>query len=506
LLQAWPFPAASKRTGLDFMTFTTLTFLLFLPLVFALYWLTPSRRGQNVLLVVASFAFYGWWDWRFAGLMLAASLIDFAGALAIEASSSTAVRRAWLALSIGSNLTLLGFFKYFHFFVDNLRAAAGQLGWQFDDVTLQVVLPLGISFYTFQTMSYTIDVYRRQLAPSRSVVEYLAFVTFFPQLVAGPIERAVDLLPQMAQPRRFEYAPAVDGCRQMLWGFFKKMVLADGLAPLVQQVYRDPAGQSGPALALATVCFAFQIYCDFSAYSDIAIGAARLFGIRLSRNFAYPYFSQSMAEFWRRWHISLSSWFRDYVYIPLGGSRTTPLRRAANLLTTFTVSGLWHGAAWNFIAWGGLNGAAVLPSTLVRGHAATPRSSDVPGGEGWLPRPSAAVRMLLTFAGVCLGWVFFRAASWPQGVDIVRKIVLDSGTVAAWSQAGRLVSGNDQQRLLTVLALFVLVEWIQRRHPHALCLPAAWPRAARWSVYTLLIWFTLYLGTIGDNPFIYFQF
>jgi D-alanyl-lipoteichoic acid acyltransferase DltB (MBOAT superfamily) len=488
------------------MTFTTLTFLLFLPLVFALYWLAHSRRVQNVPLVMASFAFYAWWDWRFAGLMLAASLIDFVGALAIEASSRVALRRFWLALSIGSNLTLLGFFKYFHFFVENLQAAASQLGWRFDDVTLNVVLPLGISFYTFQTMSYTIDVYRRQLTPSRSVVEYLAFVTFFPQLVAGPIERAVDLLPQMAAARRFEYASAVDGCRQMLWGFFKKMVLADGLASLVDPIYGAWPTHAGPTLGLATICFAFQIYCDFSAYSDIAIGTARLFGIRLSRNFAYPYFSQNMGEFWRRWHISLSSWFRDYVYIPLGGSRATPVRRAANLLATFCASGLWHGAAWNYVAWGGLNGAAVMPGVMTHARPKKSHSTDVPGGERDWPPLRVALSMLLTFALVCLGWVFFRAASWTASIEILRKIALDSTSSAAWSETAKRLAGGDQQRLLVVLVCFVLVEWIQRRHPHPLHLPATWPRAARWSIYTVLIWFTLYLGAIGNNQFIYFQF
>ena len=511
------------------MVFSSHLFIFyFLPLALAVYYaLLPWRGPRHLALTLFSYVFYGWANPRVVPVMVVSTLIDYLAGL-VQAYNGfrgwgtgpppllekngprTRVQKAALVVSIVASLSLLGFFKYFNFTLDNYHALLGWLGFTMDDAALEnvlrVTLPLGISFYTFQTMSYTIDVYRRQLAPSRSVIEYLAFVTFFPQLVAGPIERAVDLLPQMASPRRFEYAEAVNGCRQILWGFFKKMVLADGLAPLVDQIYRDPAGQSGPALALATVFFAFQIYCDFSAYSDIAIGAARLFGIRLSRNFAYPYFSQNMSEFWRRWHISLSTWFRDYVYIPLGGSRSAPLRRTANVLTTFTVSGLWHGAAWNFVAWGGLNGAAVLPSVLSDARAGGARASDVPGGDGWLPSPRVALNMLLTFAAVCLGWIFFRAASWSTAMAIVQKIVVDSVRPAAWSQAEMLIEGNDQQRLLIVLVAFVAVEWLQRRQAHVLCLPALWPRAARWSVYTLLIWFTLYLGALGDNQFIYFQF
>ncbi|MGZ8938621.1 MAG: MBOAT family O-acyltransferase, partial [Limisphaerales bacterium] len=302
--------------------------------------------------MISSYVFYGWWDWRFCFLMLASSLIDYFAGNAIHRSTSPRARRTFLYFAITANLTFLGVFKYFHFFTDSLVIALAAVGLELNTTTFSIILPVGISFYTFQTLSYTIDIYRRQFAPQKSLLDYLCFVSFFPQLVAGPIERAAHLLPQFQTPRSFSDADARAGLRLILWGLMKKMLVADNIGPIVDEAFNAPSGVFGSVLLLATVLFAFQIYCDFSAYSDIAAGTAKLFGIRLMRNFAYPYFSQSLTEFWRRWHISLSTWFRDYVYFPLGGNRVAPSLVYRNLLIICVVSGLWHGAAWTFVIWG----------------------------------------------------------------------------------------------------------------------------------------------------------
>lgn len=342
------------------MTFTTLTFGLFLVLVFALHWCARGRLGQNSVILVASYLFYGWWDLRFCALLLGSSLLDYVIARAIARSQPQPAlarpRRVLVAVSCVANLGLLGVFKYFDFFIDSLALALEQVGVSTELPSLRLILPVGISFYTFQTLGYTIDVYRGDVRASRSLLDYLAYVSFFPQLVAGPIERARNLLPQLERPRQFDEATAREGARQMLWGLAKKVILADHLGAFVAEIYLGDGSvhASGPVLMIATVAFALQIYCDFSAYSDLAVGTAKLFGIRLVRNFAYPYFSRSVVEFWRRWHMSLSTWFRDYVYVPLGGSQCGPRRRWLNLMVTFTLSGLWHGANWTFVVWQGI--------------------------------------------------------------------------------------------------------------------------------------------------------
>lgn len=487
------------------MTFASLTFCLFLPLVFALHWLQKRGSAQNAVLVLASYLFYGWWDYRFCGLMLLSSLVDFGIGLALGRCSCDKTRRCCLGLSLVCNLGLLGFFKYFNFFQENLVRLSQAIGWQLNAGSLEIILPVGISFYTFQSLSYSIDVYRRRLEPTRSLVHYLAFVSFFPQLVAGPIERATCLLPQFGRCRVFDEQLAREGLRQMLWGLAKKLVLADRLAEFVDAAYRDPTSAEGPVLALATVCFAFQIYCDFSAYSDIALGTARLFGIELSRNFAYPYFAQSPAEFWRRWHISLSTWFRDYVYVPLGGNRTPPWRRAVNVLVTFLLSGLWHGAAWRFLVWGAVHGTAVI--AVRSGNPQWSSTADIPGGSSLLPSPRALLRMLSTFTIVCFGWIFFRAADLSQALQIIYRIVADALSPAAYD-ALRATLNSDPTLCTTLLLLtvFVVLEWIQRQQPHVLRL-TTWPVPCRWAVYSLLIWGGLNLmPTDQVNPFIYFAF
>jgi alginate O-acetyltransferase complex protein AlgI len=481
------------------MTFTTVTFLLFLPVVFGLYWMSGRLRWRNAVIVAASYFFYGWWDPRFALLMLAASLVDFGAGIALDSTSNPRLRRSILLGSCLFSLGLLGYFKYAGFFISNVIALAAAVGIRLTPVEIHTVLPVGISFYTFQTLSYVIDVYRRRLPASRNVIEYMAYVAFFPQLVAGPIERASHLLPQFQSLRRFDRGAAADGLRLMAWGFFKKMAIADNLGALTDAAYKNVQVSDGPTLLLATLAFAFQIYCDFSAYSDIAAGTARLFGVELVRNFALPYFSQSVAEFWRRWHISLSSWFWDYIYVPLGGSRVSLPRRMGNVMATFVLSGLWHGASWNFIVWGALNGVAVLPSVLWP-PARKLGADDQPGGPGILPRPGVLVRMLATFVFACATWVFFRARSVGDA-----SLVFSRLWAGPWSASAMAIAWSPSYFLLGLCGFLLAAEWSTRNLRH----PLAWPRLPRpwrWVGYSLLLWATLYLAPEQRGLFIYFQF
>ncbi len=475
------------------MIFSSLEFALFLPIVFGLYWFVTQGhlRLQNALLLVASYVFYGWWDWRFLSLIFLSSLVDYAVGLRLSATHRPALRRLWLFVSLAVNLGALGFFKYYNFFADSLVEAFAALGVTLHARTLDVILPVGISFYTFQTLSYTVDVYRRQIEPTRDALAFFTFVAFFPQLVAGPIERASSLLPQFQQPRRFEPGLAADGCRQMLYGFFKKVIIADGCAPFVDQVFGNPAAHSGSELLLGAVFFAFQIYGDFSGYSDIAVGTAKILGFRLMINFAFPYFSRDIAEFWRRWHISLSTWFRDYLFIPLGGSRGSKWTTTRNVLVTFTVSGLWHGANWTFVVWGLLNAIFYLPMTLLDRQK---RNVDVVAGTRALPTSREAAQLLTIFAVTVVAWVFFRANSLEHAFAYLAGLFSPS-----------LLSTPSLPRTqLAWVGLFVGFEWIQRRRRHGLEVHD-WPRTLRW----LLYWaagFSVLTFYSGENPFIYFQF
>ncbi|MBU1908629.1 MAG: MBOAT family protein, partial [Verrucomicrobia bacterium] len=345
------------------MLFNSIDFAVFLPLVFLLYWFVFQRnlRLQNLFLVVVSYVFYGWWDWRFLFLIAFSTLVDYVVGRGLAGEERVGRRRLLVGISLAANLGLLGFFKYYNFFLDNFVAAFTFFGHPLQARSLNIILPVGISFYTFQTLSYTLDVYARRMKANRDPVAFWAYVSFFPQLVAGPIERATRLLPQFLVPRRFNESAAVDGLRQILWGFFKKLVIADTCAVHVNRIFQDCGAYSGSTLFLGVFLFAFQIYSDFSGYSDIAIGTARLFGFDLMRNFAFPYFSRDHAEFWRRWHISLSTWFRDYLYVPLGGSRGSLAQRVRNTFIIFLVSGFWHGANWTFLVWGALNALYFLP-------------------------------------------------------------------------------------------------------------------------------------------------
>ncbi|MBI4575126.1 MAG: MBOAT family protein [Planctomycetes bacterium] len=475
------------------MAFHSLAFLAFLSIIYLVYW-RFSRRMQNVLLLVGSYVFYGWWDWRFLSLISISSVLDYWAGLRVATEEGRGRRRAWLAVSLVGNLGLLFVFKYLEFGVHSLVLLLGSMGIEADLRVMNVILPVGISFYTFQTMSYTIDVYRRRMEPTRDAVAFLAFVAFFPQLVAGPIERASNLLPQFLRDRAFVAGRATDGLRQMLYGYFLKVLVADNLAMVVDPTYADPSA-NGWRLLAATYFFAIQIYCDFAGYSHVAIGCARLFGFDLMRNFAYPYFSRSPAEFWHRWHVSLSTWFRDYVYIPLGGSRGGPVRRRVNVLITFVISGLWHGAGFTYLAWGFIHGVLVAlqwwnPGTRI----------EKPCEGRWLPRPRDAMAMLLTFHMVGLAWVFFRARDLAHAIGIIHRMAHDLLAVSA-AEGLRDIPA----RYFLMVPMVLLIEWMQRNRSHGLDV-ARWPGFVRWTVYLGISTVILLKGRIESVPFIYFQF
>lgn len=479
------------------MLFNTIDFAIFLPLVFAIYWLIPARniRQQNTVLLIASYVFYGWWDYRFLSLIAFSTLVDFFVAQRIETSSSKKNRKGWLLVSLLTNLGLLAYFKYFNFFVDNFYEVFRLLGNDMQSPVMDIVLPVGISFYTFQTLSYTIDVYRGKIKPSNNLIDFAGYVSFFPQLVAGPIERASELLPQFNQARRFDAQLASEGLKQILWGLVKKVVIADQCALAVNAVYGAHMEHNGATLVIASALFAFQIYGDFSGYSDIAIGTAKLFGFRLMQNFNYPYFSRDMAEFWRRWHISLSTWFRDYVYIPLGGSRNGKGQAVRNTLIIFLVSGLWHGANWTFILWGLLNAIYFLP-LLLRGKNRT-HLGEV-ADDRLLPTLKELLQILSTFALTTLAWVFFRSESAGQAFEIFNTIFSLN-----WGATSSELSPHNLFYLS--LLSFIGFEWIGRRHKSALYVADRLPTALRYIIYNALIvavwWFS------GEElTFIYFQF
>jgi len=487
------------------MAFTTPTYIIFLAVVFGFYWTVRRRAWQNGVLLLSSYLFYLTWDARFGALLLATGVLDYVVGLGLGRVRRPAVRRMLLIVSLAGDLGALAFFKYFNFFSESFRQFAQSIGWQTDPVLVKVLMPLGISFYTFKSVSYTIDVYRGQIEPTRNLIAYLTYVAFFPQIMAGPIDRSGNLLRQLLAARQFSYPLAVDGCRQMLWGFFKKMVLADNLFPIVDRVFATLTVSTGPSLALALLLFAFQIYCDFSAYSDLAIGAGKLLGFESVRNFAYPYFSTSPAEFWRRWHMSLMNWFRDYVYFPLAGKSASRIRRGAALLATFLLSGLWHGPSWNFVIWGGINGAAVLPSMFQR------RKKQIAGKERRiLVSPKDLLKMLSTFAFFCLTLVFFRAATLSDAILILKRLFAEALHVRVYrSSLGILHPFNgyplEKWQLALLLAALVSVEWVQRKYEHPLTLDA-WPRSARWLAYTGIISLVLYFGTYIVQEFYYFRF
>ena len=520
------------------MLFNSFEFLVFLPIVFVLYWFVfQKREWQNMLIVTASYVFYGWWDWRFLFLIAFTSVCSFYSGVLIErlrrirpplaedcsmkTQSPTQEGKARIvcAVNLVVNFLILGVFKYYNFFADSLAQLIwGLFHYQLDWVTLNVILPVGISFYTFQALSYTIDVYRKDVPVTKNIIEFCAFISFFPQLVAGPIERAKNLLPQFQRDRHFDYEQAVDGCRQMLWGFFKKVVIADSCAASLNPLWDSYADYSGINLWGLALLFTFQIYCDFSGYSDIAIGCSRLFGIRLLSNFNYPYLSRSIPEFWRRWHISLMTWFRDYVYIPLGGSRCAQWKVIRNTFIVFGVSGLWHGANWTFVCWGLYHGCLIVMYKLL--HIDTkdkrgirpPLAEDCsmktqsPTQEGkrrrWLPIIKDVCRVVVTFGLAVVGWVIFRAENISQAWDFVSRMFLTAfddfhlrlGSISIF---------------MTVL-LLMIVEYLQRDKVHVLQFSdnrLFRPVAVRWTIYLVLFAAIFYYSFNNvSQEFIYFQF
>ena len=482
------------------MLFNSIDFAIFLPIVFILYWFVTNKnlKLQNLLIVVASYVFYGWWDWRFLSLIIFSTLVDYTVGRSLRTEERINKRKLLLLTSILVNLGFLGFFKYYNFFLENFVAAFSFMGRDISANSLHIILPVGISFYTFQTLSYTIDVYKRKLEPTKDFIAFSAFVSFFPQLVAGPIERATNLLPQFYKKRVFDYDKAVDGMRQILWGLFKKVVIADNCAEFANQIFNNSADMNGSTLVLGALFFTFQIYGDFSGYSDIAIGTSRLFGFDLKQNFNFPYFSRDIAEFWRRWHISLSTWFRDYLYIPLGGSRGSTWMKIRNTFIIFIVSGFWHGANWTFIVWGALNAVYFLPLLLTKNNR---RNLDVIADGKILPTLREFLMMMLTFGLTVFAWIFFRAESLGHAMSYIGEI-LSASLFEIPEFAGM------RRALITVLfvGVFVLIEWNGRKSQYAIAdLGLKWKRPYRYAMYygfiICIFWFA---GS--EQAFIYFQF
>ncbi|MFH6772687.1 MBOAT family O-acyltransferase [Gaetbulibacter aestuarii] len=482
------------------MLFNSIDFAVFLPIVFILYWYFANNnlKLQNVLIVLASYIFYGWWDWRFLSLILFSTVVDYLIGIALEKEENTRKRKIFLWVSLAVNLGLLGFFKYYNFFLDNFISAFSFFGHPVQGRFLNIILPVGISFYTFQTLSYSIDVYRRKLEPTKNFIAFAAFVSFFPQLVAGPIERASHLLPQFYRKRKFKYDKAVDGMRQILWGLFKKVVIADNCAEFANQIFNNSQDYNGSTLVLGAIFFTFQIYGDFSGYSDIAIGTSRLFGFDLMQNFNFPYFSRDIAEFWRRWHISLSTWFRDYLYIPLGGSRGGTVMKVRNTFIIFIVSGFWHGANWTFIVWGLLNAIYFLPLLLTKNNR---NHLDVVAKGKYLPSIKEFFLMGLTFCLTVLAWIFFRAENIGHAISYISKIF--SSTIFSLPENHKEISLIFT--LLTIV-LFLFVEWIGRENKYAIeNLALKMNSTFRYSMYcTIAILIILCSGS--EQQFIYFQF
>lgn len=480
------------------MLFNSVDYAFFLPIVFILYWFVTKKRvkAQNILLLIASYYFYACWDWRFLFLLIFSTTLDFVMGIQMGKSKTHRIKKTWLLLSIIINLGFLGFFKYYNFFVDSAMKGLSEVGIDLNLWTLSIILPVGISFYTFHGLSYVIDIYNNRIKVERNIVDYALFVSFFPLLVAGPIERATHLLPQLKRRRVFNYANAVNGMRQILWGLFKKVVIADTCAQYVDMFFNNTPEYGGLSLIIGAVLFAIQIYGDFSGYSDIAIGTARLFGIDLLQNFNFPYFSRNIAEFWRRWHISLSTWFRDYLYIPLGGSRGGTWMKVRNIFIIFIVSGFWHGANWTFITWGLLNAIYFLPLLLAkknRNHLDTV-------AEGKLfPNIKELLGILITFSLTTFGWIFFRAESVTHAFQYIHQIYSSTGGMEEFQEFYKW-------GVTYFMVLFIGLEWIGREQTFALEKQLdKWPKFLRYAFYYLLVLALFWYGG-KEQQFIYFQF
>ena len=478
------------------MLFNSINFAFFLPIVFILYWFATNKslKYQNILLLISSYFFYACWDWRFLFLLVFSTLLDYYTGIKMSDSKNQNAKKFWLWLSISVNLGFLGFFKYYNFFTESFSEAISHLGLQVNPWTLKVILPVGISFYTFHGLSYVIDIYKDQIKAEKNFIDYSVFVSFFPLLVAGPIERATHLLPQIKKKREFNYENAVDGLRQILWGLFKKIVIADNCAQFANTIFNNSSDYSGSTLVLGAIFFAFQIYGDFSGYSDIAIGTARLFGIDLLRNFAFPYFSRDIAEFWRRWHISLSSWFRDYLYIPLGGSQGGIWMKVRNTFIIFLVSGFWHGANWTFIIWGFLNALYIMPSILFKTNR---NNLDIVAKGKLLPSLKELFSMGITFSLTVFAWIFFRSKSVACAFDYISGI---------FSKSLFSLPTIRPANLFLLLFIFMVIEWFGREEQFAIAkLGFKFPKIIRLIIYYAIILAIFYYGN-EEQQFIYFQF
>ena len=478
------------------MLFNSINFALFLPVVFFLYWFatTSNSKLQNILLLVSSYFFYACWDWRFLFLLVFSTILDFYTGIKMSEAENQKNKRFWFWLSMIVNLGFLGVFKYYNFFAESFANALSNVGVEINPWTLSVILPVGISFYTFHGLSYVIDIYKDRIKAEKNFIDYSVFVSFFPLLVAGPIERATHLLPQIQKKRTFDFSKAVDGLRQILWGLFKKVVIADQCSEFANQIFNNSADYGGGTLILGAIFFTFQIYGDFSGYSDIALGTARLFGIELLRNFSFPYFSRDIAEFWRRWHISLSTWFRDYLYIPLGGSKGGTWSKVRNTFIIFLVSGFWHGANWTFIIWGLLNALFIMPSILFNTNR---NNLEIVAKGRLLPTIKELIAIILTFSLTVFAWIFFRAESVSHALNYIGGIcnesILTVPTVKLYI-------------LFILLVFFLLIEWNGRENQYALeKFGFRLPRVIRWGFYYLLV-FAIFYFAGSEQQFIYFQF
>jgi alginate O-acetyltransferase complex protein AlgI len=478
------------------MVFNSISFAIFLPIVFLLYWFVSNknRKIQNLLLLTSSYFFYACWDWRFLFLLIFSTALDFFTGSKMETAKTVASKKFWFWLSISINISFLGVFKYYNFFAESFADIMGNFGLQVNPFTLKVILPVGISFYTFHGLSYVIDIFKNRIKAEHDFIDYAVFVSFFPLLVAGPIERATHLLPQIKKERNFDYQKAVNGLKQILWGLFKKIVIADQCAQYTNAIFDDYSNHSGSTLLLGAIFFSFQIYGDFSGYSDIALGTARLFGIELLRNFAFPYFSRDIAEFWRRWHISLSSWFRDYLYFPLGGSRGGTWMKIRNTFLIFLVSGFWHGANWTFIVWGLLNAIYIMPSIIFntnRNHI------DIVAKGNYLPSIREFFMMLSTFFLTVFAWIFFRSASLSDGFSFIKGI---------FSSSLFSIPSIHPLDLFILLLIFLTIEWLGRASQFAI--ENTFEKSSNFLKYGLyyLLLVAIFFYNSNGQQFIYFQF
>ncbi|MDA9254248.1 MBOAT family protein [Flavobacteriaceae bacterium] len=486
------------------MLFNSIDFAIFLPIIFILYWFVTNKnlKLQNLLIVISSYIFYGWWDWRFLSLILFSTIVDYFIGIKLSKQESQTKRKILLWTSIFVNLGFLGFFKYYNFFLDNFITAFSFFGTEINANSLNIILPVGISFYTFQTLSYTIDVYKRKLEPTKDFIAFSAFVSFFPQLVAGPIERATNLLPQFYTKRYFDYSKAIDGMRLILWGLFKKVVIADTCSIFVDDIFQNYMNYSGGTLIVGAILFSFQIYCDFSGYSDIAIGTAKLFGINLMTNFRTPYFSRNIAEFWRRWHISLSTWFRDYLYIPLGGSKTSKKLTVRNIFIIFIVSGFWHGANWTYIIWGSLNAFYFLPIFLMkknRKHLNTTTKNK------FIPSFKELNSMFFTFIITAFTWIFFRSKTVTDAFEYIKGIFNQNNFFKI--QTAKTYEINIRP-LIIYLTFFIIVDWYYRNEEIVFTNhnPTKSTIIFKYIIYLFTIISIIFSIKNQASNFIYFQF